>query len=124
MLTLEILDYDLSVCRLLMGAVPEWAVAGEFFSVTRRVDAELSVVCETRFVVEGVEAEHGWRAFAVVGPLDFSLTGILARLSAVLADAEISIFAVSTYDTDVILVKADRLEAAVQALETAGYRFQ
>ena len=96
--------------------------SGSYFSITQRGDQELSVVCESRCVSDaGVVAESGWRALGVQGPLDFGLTGVLAKLSAVIAEVEISIFAISTHDTDLVLVKADKLENAVSALKAAGY---
>ena len=114
-MTLEILKYELSVCRLDPGVLPDWALVGELFSITQRGDQELSVVCESRCVPDaGVVAESGWRALGVQGLLDFGLTGVLAKLSAVIAEVEISIFAISTYDTDLVLVKADKLENAVR----------
>jgi hypothetical protein len=70
-----------------------------------------------------VRCEPGWRALAVKGPLDFGLTGILASIAAPLAEAGISIFAISTFDTDYVLVKAERLDDAVEALRRAGHRF-
>jgi hypothetical protein len=70
-----------------------------------------------------VAREDGWRAMRVVGTLDFSLTGILSGIATALADAKIGIFAVSTYDTDYILVKQENLDRAVEALKEAGYGF-
>ena len=93
---------------------------GEFFSVTR-TPAELSAVCDVAALPSGVKAEGPWLMFAVRGPLDFSLTGVLAGLATPLATAGISIFAVSTYDTDYVLVRSDDLEHAVHALRAAGH---
>jgi hypothetical protein len=116
-LSLTILDCVLAVCRLEKDdSVPQRAAAGSFYSITKTPD-ELSLVCEENFVPDGVKAEKGWRAFKVEGPLDFSLTGVLAGISGVLSEAGISIFAVSTYDTDYILVKKEKLEQAFQVLE-------
>jgi uncharacterized protein len=101
--------------------VPEWAWAGAFCSVTRSED-ELSIVCdEARVPVEITSAERGFRLLAVEGPLDFSLTGILASIAAPLAAAEISLFAISTFDTDYLLVRADRSTDAVSVLRDAGW---
>ena len=87
-------------------------------------DQLISLVCETASVPENTLArEDGWRAFRVEGTLDFSLTGILSGLSAVLAENKIGIFAVSTYNTDYILVKEENFEKAAAALEAAGYLF-
>ncbi len=120
-LTLQPLTPQFSVCQLAPDApIPDWAGKGEFFSITRTMD-ELSVVCESHFVPDNVEVESGWRGLKVLGPLDFSLVGILAELSGVMAAAGVSIFAISTYDTDYILVKANQLDAAVNALRQAGH---
>ena len=120
-LTLEILSDELAVCRLPVdAAVPNWAWAGELTSITC-TDDELSLVCAAEAVPPDVRHTADWRALKVRGPLDFSLVGILAGISGVLAEAEISIFALSTYDTDYILVRGSRLEAAVAALSAAGY---
>ena len=82
---------------------------------------ELTLVAPEASVPDGVGAERGWRALEVDGPLDFSMTGVLAALSGALAQAGVSIFAVSTYDTDVLLVRAGQLRAAVDALRDAGH---
>src|SRR5690348_13672685 len=84
------------------GGVPEWATSGHFWSVTRS-DTELSVVCRQDDVPADASAERGWCAFEVAGPLDFSLTGVVASLVSPLADAEIPIFVLSTFDTDYLL---------------------
>ena len=91
---------------------PAVAVPAKFFSVTRTPE-ELSVVYET--------PEGEWRCLKVEGPLDFSLVGILASLAEPLARAGIPIFAISTFDTDHILVKCERVDAAIAALESAGH---
>jgi hypothetical protein len=110
-----------AICRLnAADPLPPWAVQGTFFSVTR-TSAELSVVCEMRAVPPGVQAEPDWRVLAVQGPLDFSLTGIIARLSAHLAAAAITVFVVSTYDTDHVLVRDADVSRAVAVLRHAGY---
>lgn len=119
-LELSLLPMPVAVCRLDPGAaIPDWAVAGGFFSITRTLD-ELSIVCEERFVLPETRKETGWRVIKVEGPLDFSLTGIMAGLSGALAQAGISLFAVSTFDTDYILVKDKDLPAALDALRRAG----
>lgn len=95
-------------------------VGGSFLSITRTAD-ELSVVCPEEYAPEGAAVEVGWRAMKVEGTLDFSLVGILASISAPLADAGVGIFVVSTFDTDYVLVKEASLERAVSALEGAGH---
>lgn len=107
-----------AICRLDSDApIPEWAHIG-FFSITRTPD-ELSIVCKEEIVPEGVTGEKGWRCLQVMGPLDFALTGILASLAAPLAEAGISIFAISTYDTDYFLVK--ELNRAIAVLSNSGH---
>ena len=122
-LTLSVLPETLAVCRLGPDdALPSWASAGELRAVTRTV-SELSIVCRDASVPPAVTANRGWRAIAVNGTLDFALTGILAALASPLAAAGVSMFAVSTYDTDYVLVKQDTLDRAVAALAAAGHRF-
>jgi hypothetical protein len=87
-----------------------------------RTPAELTIVGAAGAVPEGVQAERGWRALAVEGPLDLGLTGVLVALLEPLARAGVAIFAVSTFDTDHVLVRADRLDDAVRALRAAGHR--
>ncbi|PAP76519.1 ACT domain-containing protein [Rubrivirga marina] len=120
-MTLDVLPGRLAVSRLTPSAsVASWMGEGALSSVTR-TDAELSVVCDEAAVPAGVTVEGGWRALRVRGPLAFELTGILADLAHTLAEAGVSIFAVSTFDTDVVLVKADRLDDAADALRAAGH---
>lgn len=120
-LTLSILPVPLSICQLPASApIPAWALTGEFYSITRTND-ELSLVCPEASVPGDVPAESGWRALKVEGLLDFTLVGILAGLAGALAQAGISLFAISTYETDTILVKEARLSEAMKALSAAGY---
>lgn len=120
-LTLTVLSDSLAVCRL--GAddpVPAWALASRFFSITHTTD-ELSIVCPEEAVPEGVRCERGWRCLRVAGVLPFSDVGILASLTGPLATAGVSVFAVSTFDTDYLLVKAGDLARACEALRNAGH---
>jgi hypothetical protein len=120
--TLDVLAGRLAVCRLDGAApVPEWALgAAPPVSITRTA-GELSVVCPQDAVPAGVHRRDGWRALAVRGPLDFALTGVLAGLAGALADAGVPIFALSTHDTDLVLVAEDDLDRAVGALRGAGH---
>jgi len=121
---LDLYETDLAVCRLPADApIPEWAshAPGPLVSITR-TERELSIVAAQAAVPQDVQAEGGWRAMAVRGPLPFHLVGILASLAAPLADAEVPIFAVSTHDTDWLLVGHDRLGDARAALTAAGHR--
>lgn len=119
-LHLTTLPFTLAICRLdPVSPFPPWSAASRFLALVR-TDEELSVVCEQTLVPTGIVSERDWRGLKVEGPLDFALTGILARLAAPLADAGIPIFAISTYDTDYLLVKADQLAAACDTLRVAG----
>jgi hypothetical protein len=122
---LQVLDETLALARLAAGAqVPDW-VAGRDFLAVVRTPRELSIVCRDDAVpASHAEVERGFRAFAVVGTLDFALTGVVASLAAPLAAAGISIFGISTYDTDHILVREDRLADAKAALIAAGHTFR
>jgi uncharacterized protein len=114
--SLSILPQKLAICQLGKNTrIPAWVEGDRFFSVTK-TDDELSIVCSENRVPKGIKAEKGWRTFKVECPLDFALTGILASLSNPLAKAGISLFAISTFDTDYLLVKSDKLEKAVKAL--------
>lgn len=109
-----------AICRLEPDALlPTW-VTGDFFSVTRTAQ-ELSVVCVESTVPETVHAEKGRRLLQIEGTLAFTLTGVLASVAGPLAEAEISIFAVSTYDTDYLLVSEEDLPATMEVLEAAGH---
>lgn len=100
--------------------VPSWAIAGPISSVTR-TESELSIVCRQSDVPAGSSAERGWRALEVAGPLHFTLTGVLASLAAPLAEAGITLFALSTFETDYLLVRDRDLARASAALSGAGH---
>lgn len=121
-LNLSLLPGTFMICRLEPKAgVPSWANAAGFVSITRTGD-ELSVVCLETGVPDGVKSDRGWRCFKVEGPLDLSLTGILASLLSPLAQARINIFAISTYDTDYLLVKEDKVSLAAEVFIQSGHR--
>ena len=120
-LNLIVVDGTFAVCRLETDApIPPWASAGSFFSITRTAD-ELSIVCHEDAVPEGVISERGWCCLRVAGTMPFSVVGVLASLTAPLADAGISVFAISTFDTDYLLVKEKDRAAAVEALRGRGH---
>jgi len=122
-LSLTILPERLAICRLpLDAAIPECPPQARFWSVTRTTE-ELSIVLPEESVSPGWQAETGWRGLKVQGPLDFDLTGILASLVEPLAGAGVSIFAISTYDTDYILVREKDLEKAKRVLLASGHSF-
>ena len=117
--TLEVVSGRYAVCQLdAVAEVPGW-VSGAVTSVTR-TPAELSIICSEECVPGDVRSESGWRCLRVVGPLEFSMAGVIASLTGVLADAGVSVFVVSTFDTDCLLVKQAHLEMAVKSLTSAG----
>jgi uncharacterized protein len=120
-LRLSILPGLYAICRFSKNApLPDWALQGEFVSITRTAD-ELSIVCNQTNIPDTTKGEKDWRCLKIAGTLDFSLTGILASLATPLAEAGISIFAISTFDTDYLLIKENTLEAAIQVLTAAGH---
>lgn len=123
-LTLLVLPGELAVVRLPPDAhVPQWAFSaapGSIWSMTR-TDEELSLVRAADAVPSDARAERGWRALRIAGTIDFALTGVLASVLAPLGEAAVSIFALSTYDTDYVLVREHALAAAIDALRAAGH---
>jgi hypothetical protein len=120
--TLIPLEGLFAVCRLASETpLPTWAEGGPFVSITRTAD-ELSIVCRQEDVPDDVRCERGWRCLRVAGALDSALVGVLAPLLVPLADAGIAALAVSTFDTDYLLVKEDRWDAAIAAWRRAGHR--
>jgi hypothetical protein len=121
-LTLSIMPGTFAVCRLEPNAaIPAWATRGSFFSLTRTPE-EVSIVCPEDDVPADALAEKGWRGLKVEGPLDFAFTGVLASLARPLAAASVSIFALATYGTDYLLIKAHDMPRAVQALLDEGHQ--
>ena len=117
--TLEPLDVDLSVCK-----VEDYSGVdiSRPYCFTGATDEELSLVCPTELVPDNTTArEDGWKAFRIIGVLDFSLIGILARISKILASNGIGIFAISTFNTDYILMKQENYDAGLKALKNSGY---
>src|SRR5947207_2330262 len=103
--TLLLLPDTFAICRLdAAGPIPEWAFSGDFISITRSGD-ELSIVCYEGAVPAGVRCEKGWRCLRVAGTLDFSLVGVLVSLTVPLAEVGVSVFAISTFDTDYLLIR-------------------
>ncbi len=122
-LDLDVLDGHFAVARLDPSEpIPEWAIASPLTSFTRTT-AELSIVCPAKQVPADVRHVSTFRALAVRGPLDFGTVGVLLSLAHPLAGAGISIFAISTFDTDYVLVGGADLARAAGALEAAGHRF-
>ena len=116
------ITYDFSVCKVadysLVNLNAEYCFTG-------KTDEEKSLVCLTSEVPANVtEQDDGWKAFRIQGTLDFSLIGILAKISEILAEHQIGIFAISTFNTDYILTKKETYDRAIEALEDAGYEIE
>lgn len=113
------IDYDFSVCKVKDYSQVDFDME---FCFTGKTDEEKSLVCITDYVPDNaIECDDGWKAFRIQGILDFSLIGILSKISALLANHKIGIFAVSTYNTDYILVKKENYVRALEVLTEAGY---
>lgn len=120
-LILSVLPGRLAVCRLPHDEViPDWVFATSFWSITR-TDEELSLIVPEDFVPSSWKSEKGWRCLKVLGPLDSSATGVLASVSTPLAQAGLSIFAISTYDTDYLLVRSGDFDKAKEVLVGHGH---
>ena len=118
---LYVLDELYAIVRLEPDAdLPDWLRGGHFWSATR-TDSELSLVCREDDVPRDASAERGWCALELAGPLDFSLTGVVAALVTPLAEAEVPIFILSTFETDYLLVRERDLHRSVEALTSAGH---
>ncbi len=116
---LKKIPYELTVCKV--ASEKEIDLSKEFYFVGK-TDEELSLVCITEDTPKNTtERDDGWKAFRIQGVLDFSLIGILSKISGILADNKIGIFAVSTFNTDYILVKKENFEQALKVLADAGY---
>ena len=116
---LKIIDQNFAVCKVKDLSQVNYA---DEFCFIGKTDEELSLVCSTESVPENAtECDKGWRAFRIQGVLDFSLIGILSKISGILADNKIGIFAVSTYNTDYVLTKEENFEKAIEVLENKGY---
>lgn len=116
---IKVIDKEFAVCKI--EDISEVNFNDEFCFVGK-TDEELSIVCSSEFVPENaIACDMGWKAFRIEGVLDFSLTGILAKVANILADVKIPIFAVSTYNTDYILVKNEFFEKTLDVLKANGY---
>ena len=116
---LKVMPHDLTVCKV--RSVENIDLGKDFYFIGK-TDEELSLVCKTEDTpADTTDRDDGWKGFRIQGILDFSLIGILSKLSGILADNEIGIFAVSTYNTDYILVKKENFERALRVLASAGY---
>ena len=116
---LKIITHNLTVCKV--ADISEIDMSADFYFIGK-TDEELSLVCKTEDTPsKTIKRDDGWRGFRIQGVLDFSLIGILSKLSGILAEHKIGIFAVSTYNTDYILVKKENFERALDVLVSEGY---
>ena len=123
-LVLSVLSETFTIHKLSPDvSIPEEILKSNYYSVSK-TENELSVVCSELIEVQSLQSSKGWKCVKVKGPLDFNLTGILASISDILAQANISIFAISTFDTDYILVRSQDLYPAITKLRQAGYEFE
>lgn len=121
-LALKILSDRMAVCRFgPTEAVPDWIDPSGFYSITRTED-ELTIVCAETLVVRGTKSETGWRCFKVEGPLDFSEIGVIFSLTRPLAENGVSVFVISTFETDYFMVKEKDLAKTVDALTAEGHQ--
>ena len=119
---LKKLNYDFTICKVKF--ITDIDPTREIFFIGK-TDEEISLVCKTEdTALSALAREDGWRGFRIQGTLDFSLTGVLSKLSCILAERKVGIFAISTYNTDYILVKAENYDKASEALNTAGYEIE
>ena len=123
-LILSLLSETFTIHKLSPDAsIPEEILKSNFYSVSK-TENELSLVCSETIEVQSLQSSKGWKCIKVKGPLDFNLTGILAGISDILTQGNISIFAISTFDTDYILVRSQDLSSATTTLRQAGYKFE
>lgn len=121
-LPLALLPARLAVCRLPgKSGVPHWAVAASDVLVYARTPEETTIICDECLVPEDVRAERGFRALRAAGPIPFQSIGVLSGIANALADARVSLLALSTFDTDYVLIRESSLAAAVEALHAAGH---
>ena len=120
-LKLSQLQGEYAICKLNPGSdPPEWAFDGEFYSVSRTAD-ELSIICLYEQIPEQIPSQPGWRALKIEGPFDFDEIGVLASMTAPLAEAGISLLTISTFDTDYIFIQSENYQRAIQFLSAAGH---
>ena len=123
-LVLSVLSETFTIHKLSPDeSIPEEILNCNYYSVSK-TENELSLVCSEVIEVQSLQSSKGWKYIKVAGPLDFNLTGILAGISDILAQTNISIFAISTFDTDYILVRKHDLSSATSQLRQAGYKFE
>jgi hypothetical protein len=121
-LNLTSLQGSFSICQLdPKSEIPAWASKGVFFSITH-TSYELSIICEQKFIPENTKCEPNWHVLMIEGPFNFGEIGILDSITKHLAQASISLLAVSTFDTDFVLIKSSQFNEAIKILRSAGHR--
>ena len=123
-LTLTVLEETFTIHKFAPStSIPEVVSDCSFYSVSKTRE-ELSLICPGDLSVQSEKSSPNWKCLKVAGPLDLNLTGLIAGLSDILEKANISIFAISTFETDYLLIQKEELETAKSALESAGYKFE
>ncbi|MGB2956380.1 MAG: ACT domain-containing protein [Anaerolineales bacterium] len=123
-LKLELLDGRFAIHRFgETNDIPAEVFRSGFFNICK-TDEELSIVCPSSLELNSENSNSDWACIKVIGPLDFNLIGVLAKLLGILAEAQISILTLSTYDTDYILIKSEKVKEAKAVLEAADYKFK
>lgn len=120
-LSMILLPGEYSLCRLSSNeSIPSWVFASAFYTISKSAD-ELSIIAESGFVPADIKAESGWQILKIEQTLDLALTGITAKFSTALAAAGVNLCVIATYDTDYIMVKQEKLDIAIPALQKAGF---
>lgn len=120
-LSMILLPGEYSLCRLSSNeSIPSWVFASAFYTISKSAD-ELSIIAESGFVPADIKAEGGWRILKIEQTLDLALTGITAKFSTALAEVGVNLCVIATYDTDYIMVKQEKLDIAIHALQKAGF---
>ncbi len=122
-LTLDLLEGNFVICRLSpSSAMPSWAYTGPFISITKTND-ELSIITiDDNRLPKDIQCERNWKCLKLKGPFPFNMTGILSSVLSPLANAEIPILAISTFDTDYVMIKDENLQIAIDVLKQNGHR--
>jgi hypothetical protein len=117
---LTVMKNTYAICKLDSDSpIPTWVHASHGFASMTYTQEELSIICEDAYIPPDIKQERGWRIIKVIGPLDFSLVGVISKITGILAKAGVCLFTVSTYETDFILVRQDSLDTAIHALREA-----
>jgi len=119
---LKVLQNKYSILRFQPDSVlPDWIYLSEFYSITKTLDEQSVVAAQPDPMPENITGSKDWRVLKIIGPLDFSLIGVIAEISNILKDASVPIFTISTYNTDYILVKQKDLDVTIKSLRDKNY---